>query len=381
MSQVAYFDRLVMSQNYDKSNLKLDLENKASNRKRKIFGLHSPAALLQSPDLKLLKLASPELEKIIINNNGFLPTPTQGGGTSGTTLLQSGETPAEDSESFARGFIEALQKLQEQDVPATAPIPTTKSWDSTTAVDTRSDASVAEAPAPQLPKSTSLNAVNRWQADHNRNSVPVITNRYDSRTPPPNSSRQPTSTPVLVNFPTVPASTSSVTSMGMTAMPRASTSFITRPEMSSVPNRTPQQTSHSLTTSGMTLPSPIAPVSSITNLDPILIKSEEDPLPPQNDLHLDMNPIDLSVQEHIKHQRKKLRNRLAAQRCRKRKIEREDTLKAKVKELKQKNSDLTSLSRDLRSQVCELKQQVMQHLNQGCHIFMKENDNDKTVIS
>merc|ERR1712157_241229 len=110
------------------------------------------------------------------------------------------------------------------------------------------------------------------------------------------------------------------------------------------------------------------------------IKSEDESLD-QDDLDLDMNPIDLSVQEHIKHQRKKLRNRLAAQRCRKRKIEREDTLKAKVKELKQKNSDLTSLSRDLRSQVCELKQQVMQHLNQGCHIFMKENDNDKTVIS
>jgi hypothetical protein len=29
-------------------------------------------------------------------------------------------------------------------------------------------------------------------------------------------------------------------------------------------------------------------------------------------------------------------------------------------------------------QVCELKQQVMQHLNQGCHIFMKDNDTEKT---
>lgn len=379
MSQVALIDRMVMSQNYDKSNLKLDLENKATNnsRKRKIFGISSPAALLQSPDLKLLKLASPELEKIIINNNGFLPTPTHPSGTS-SSLLQSGENSADDQESFARGFIEALQKLQEQDVPTT-----TKSWDAGTG-DTRSDVLVA-APAPtavQLPKTTILNPV-RWQTDHNRNSVPVITNRYDSRTPPPPISRQPTTTPVLVNFPTV-SSTSSVTSMGMTAMPRASTSFITRPEIPSAVNRTSQQTSHSLTTSGMTLPSPIAPVSSISNpnLDPILIKSEEDSLPSQNvDLHLDMNPIDLSVQEHIKHQRKKLRNRLAAQRCRKRKIEREDTLKAKVKELKQKNSDLTALSRDLRMQVCELKQQVMQHLNQGCHIFMKDNDTDKTENS
>ena len=368
MSQVAFIDRLVMSQNYDKTNLKLDLENKATNssRKRKIFGLHSPAALLQSPDLKLLKLASPELEKIIMNNNGFLPTPTPGGTSS--SLMQSGENSAEDQESFARGFIEALQKLQEQDGPAT-----TKSWDIT--ADTRSDTPAAV----QQIKSTTL-PLSRWQTDHNRNSVPVITNRYDNRTPP--ISRQPTSTPVLVNFPTV-SSSAAVTSMGMTAMPRSSTSFITRPEIPTVTNRTSQHTSHSLTASGMTLPSPIVPVSGIASLDPILIKSEEDsvgsPVNSQNaDLHLDLNPINLEVQEHIKHQRKKLRNRLAAQRCRKRKIEREDTLKTKVKELKQKNADLTALSRDLRMQVCDLKQKVMQHVNQGCHVFLKDNDTDKT---
>jgi len=97
--------------------------------------------------------------------------------------------------------------------------------------------------------------------------------------------------------------------------------------------------------------------------------------------HLDMNPINLDQQEQIKHQRKKLRNRLAAQRCRKRKIEREDTLKDKVKELRQKNNDLTCLSRDLRTQVCELKQQVMQHVNQGCHVFLKDNDCEKTESS
>jgi len=373
MSQVAFLDRLVMSQNYDKTNLKLDLENKATNnsRKRKIFGLHSPAAILQSPDLKLLKLASPELEKIIINNNGFLPTPMTPGGTS-SSLVQTGENNAEDQESFARGFIEALQKLQEQDV--NIPITTTKVWDTTT--DTRSEALVA-VHQPNT-KSTTLNPT-RWQTDHNRNSVPVITNRYDRCTPPISVSRHTTTAPVLVNFPTV-SSIAAVTTMGMTSIPHASTSFITRPEMPSVANRTSQLTSHSLTTSGMTLPTPITSVTSITNLDPILIKSEEDPIiTPQNaDLHLDMNPINLEVQEHIKHQRKKLRNRLAAQRCRKRKIEREDTLKAKVKELKQKNTDLTSLSRDLRMQVCELKQQVMQHVNQGCHVFLKDNDTDKT---
>lgn len=378
MSQVA-FDRLVMSQNYDKTNLKLDLENKATNnsRKRKIFGtLHSPATLLQSPDLKLLKLGSPELEKIIINNNGFLPTPLTPSGSS-SSLIQTGENNADDQESFARGFIEALQKLQEQDVNVPTPS-STKVWEGTT--DTRTEAIPAVNPANSKPSSVSPA---RWQTDHNRNSVPVITNRYDRCTPP--ISRHSATPPVLVNFPTA-SSMSAVTTMGMTSVPHASTSYITRPDMPPQPNRT-QQTTHSLTTSGMTLPTPITSSTSIANLDPILIKSEEDtimttPSHSQNpDIHLDMNPINLEVQEHIKHQRKKLRNRLAAQRCRKRKIEREDTLKAKVKELKQKNTDLTSVSRDLRMQVCELKQQVMQHVNQGCSVFLKDSDTDKTENS
>jgi len=153
MSQVAYIDRMVMSQNYDKSNLKLDLENKATSnsRKRKIFALHSPAGLLQSPDLKLLKLASPELEKIIINNNGFIPTPMTPGASS---FIPNGEN-AEDQESFARGFIEALQKLQEQDGPA--PLTPSKVWEST-----RSEA-VTSVHQPTT-KSTTANP-GRWQTD------------------------------------------------------------------------------------------------------------------------------------------------------------------------------------------------------------------------
>jgi len=339
MSQVAFIDRMVMSQNYDKSNLKLDLENKATSnsRKRKIFSLHSPAVgLLQSPDLKLLKLASPELEKIIINNNGFIPTPMSPASSSG--FIPNGETPnnAEDQESFARGFIEALQKLQEQDVPV--PVTTSKTWEPTT---TKSEAVTS------VHQPTSKSSVaNPARYDHNRNSVPVITNRYDRSTPP--VSRHTTPPPSLSSFPQT-TSLSSVTSMGMTSIPHhGSTSYINRPEVpsSSLVNRTSLQTSHSLTTSGMTLPTPITSLSSSISsvppsIDTTMIKSEDEslispPLSSQTDMHLDMNPINLEVQEHIKHQRKKLRNRLAAQRCRKRKIEREDTLKLKVKELKQK---------------------------------------------
>jgi hypothetical protein len=358
MSQVAFIDRMVMSQNYDKSSLKLDLEGKASNnsRKRKLF--HSPAAagLLQSPDLKLLKIASPELEKIIINNNGFIPTGYTPMTPGTCSFIPTGENSAEDQESFARGFIEALQKLQEQDVPA--PSPPTETSTRNEAIATTKSTTTTSNPA-------------RWQADNNRNSVPVITNRYDRPTPPVTARHTPTPPPppTISNF--SQTSQSTVTSMGITSIPHANT-YINRPE---IPLKSSLQTSS--ISSGITLPTPISSGSSIpTTIDTTSIKSEEDH-DEEDDLHLDTNPINLEVQELIKHQRKKLRNRLAAQRCRKRKIEREDTLKAKVKELKQKNTDLTSLSRDLRMQVCELKQQVMQHVNQGCHVFLKDSEVDK----
>jgi len=364
MSQVAFYERLVMSQNYDKSNLKLDFDNNkgVNSRKRKFLGVPS-AHLLQSPDLKLLTLGSPELERLIVQNDGFIPTPTPGG----SSLLQNGETPDDGKDSFARGFIEALQKLQEQDAPTTLQ----------SLIECRSDNLTS--------KHTVITQQPRWQqTDQNRNTVPVITptrfeNRtFDNRTPP--LSRQPTTIPLVNNFPTVSAG--AVSTMGMTAMPRSqsSISYVTRPEQNMLTHQS-SQSSNSLISSGMTLPTPIM-ASSI--LPDVQVKSEVDEaIVPHSESemnNLDMNPIDLEVQEHIKHQRKKLRNRLAAQRCRKRKIEREDTLKIKVKELKSKNAELTSLASTLRMQVCDLKQQVMHHVNEGCQVFLKDSEEEKNLM-
>lgn len=354
---------------YDKTNLKLDLENRASvnSRKRKFLSVAAASpALLQSPDLKLLKLGSPELEKLIINNNGFLPTPTPGGSN-----FLNGENTSEDKESFARGFIEALQKLQEQDVPF--------GW----------DPNMIRTESPR----TSVISPPKWQVDQNRNTVgvttpvitPLISSRFETQSPP--LPKLPTSTPVLINFPS--ASSGAISTMGVTAIPRSSTSYVTRPMTGnlSYSSYNQQSSSHSLTTSGMTLPSQVQSTS-LSSFDNTSIKSEDEAVVPSNasnsgdnDLDLDMNPIDLDAQEHIKHQRKKLRNRLAAQRCRKRKIEREDTLKIKVKELKNKNTELTSLASTLRMQVCDLKQKVMHHVNEGCQVFLKDSEEEKQLLS
>ncbi|XP_041816503.1 junE proto-oncogene, AP-1 transcription factor subunit [Chelmon rostratus] len=81
-----------------------------------------------------------------------------------------------------------------------------------------------------------------------------------------------------------------------------------------------------------------------------------------------LSPIDLETQERIKAERKKLRNRIAASKCRKRKLERISRLEEKVKVLKSQNSDLASTAAMLREQVTQLKQKVMSHVTNGCQI-------------
>nr|XP_057913422.1 junE proto-oncogene, AP-1 transcription factor subunit [Doryrhamphus excisus]XP_057913423.1 junE proto-oncogene, AP-1 transcription factor subunit [Doryrhamphus excisus] len=81
-----------------------------------------------------------------------------------------------------------------------------------------------------------------------------------------------------------------------------------------------------------------------------------------------LSPIDLEMQEKIKAERKKLRNRIAASKCRKRKLERISRLEEKVKILKSQNSDLASTASMLREQVTQLKQKVMSHVTNGCQI-------------
>ncbi|XP_065184593.1 transcription factor JunD-like [Sycon ciliatum] len=82
-----------------------------------------------------------------------------------------------------------------------------------------------------------------------------------------------------------------------------------------------------------------------------------------------LSSLDPKAQEELKRLRKKERNRVAAMKCRKRKIEREQDLDGKVKTLKAENGSLTSEIVRLRSQVYTLKQTVMEHINSGCNLF------------
>ncbi|CAN9504744.1 unnamed protein product [Ophioblennius macclurei] len=91
-----------------------------------------------------------------------------------------------------------------------------------------------------------------------------------------------------------------------------------------------------------------------------------------------LSPIDLETQERIKAERKKLRNRIAASKCRKRKLERISRLEEKVKVLKNQNSDLASTAAMLREQVAQLKQKVMSHVTNGCQITVNSAGTSKS---
>ncbi|AWP04466.1 putative transcription factor AP-1 [Scophthalmus maximus] len=85
-----------------------------------------------------------------------------------------------------------------------------------------------------------------------------------------------------------------------------------------------------------------------------------------------MSPIDMENQERIKAERKRMRNRVAASKCRKRKLERISRLEDRVKNLKNQNTELVSSANVLRDELALLKQKVMDHVNSGCQLILTQ---------
>ncbi|XP_014474437.1 PREDICTED: transcription factor AP-1 [Dinoponera quadriceps] len=90
-----------------------------------------------------------------------------------------------------------------------------------------------------------------------------------------------------------------------------------------------------------------------------------------------MSPIDMENQEKIKLERKRQRNRVAASKCRRRKLERISRLEDKVKVLKGENNELTAVVVKLKEHVCRLKEQVMDHVHSGCAIMINDHQNSQ----
>ncbi|XP_028443569.1 transcription factor jun-D [Perca flavescens] len=248
--------------------------------------LRDAESILSSPDLGLLKLASPELERLIIQSNGMVTTTP----TSPQFLYPKTIT---DEQEFAEGFVKALEDLHKQNQLNGAG-QTNSSLDLGTNI----------APVtiqPDLPVYTNLNSYGigpmETTVNYSTDTVPF---------PPPPSH-------LLGTAP---------------------------PELSRVqpPKEEPQ-----------TVPD----VQSFGESPPL-------------------SPIDNDSQEHMKAERKRLRNRIAASKCRMRKLERISRLEDKVKSLKSHNTDLASTASLLRDQVAQLKQRVLNHVNSGCQLLPHE---------
>uniref|UniRef100_I3KZL1 Transcription factor Jun n=1 Tax=Oreochromis niloticus TaxID=8128 RepID=I3KZL1_ORENI len=102
------------------------------------------------------------------------------------------------------------------------------------------------------------------------------------------------------------------------------------------------------------------------------LKEEPQTVPEMSGETPPLSPIDMESQERIKAERKRMRNRVAASKCRKRKLERIARLEERVKNLKSQNTELVSSANVLRDELALLKQKVMDHVNSGCQLILTQ---------
>jgi len=267
-----------------RQNLTLDL-NSASPKKNKVQNL------LTSPDVQMLKLTSPELEKFLSQNPSLTtPTPSSYGFPKSVT---------EEQMMYAKGFEEALEKMhQESFGPATDTRTVTAANTLVTLSSGQQDQHAVHLPL-SLPNTIPNNPLSRPNSG--------ASGSYDSDT---------------------------------YQLPEGNIKIKDEPEDGSLDGDEDEESLLSPGASGV-------------------------------------SPIDMETQEKIKLERKRLRNRQAAAKCRKRKLERISQLDDRVAQLKTENTDLAAVVKKMKSSVATLKQEVMDHVNSGCEIRMS----DATVFS
>lgn len=275
-----------------RQNLTLDL-NSASPKKNKVQNL------LTSPDVQMLKLTSPELEKFLSQNPSLAtPTPSSYGFPRSVT---------EEQMMYAKGFEEALEKIKYQENYG----PNT---DTVTAANTLVTLSSGQT---------------QTQQDHQ------------------SGLHLPLSLPN--------------TSLSLTSL--APNNPLSRPNSGA---------SGSYDSDTYQLPEGSGAVKIKDEPDDRSVDDEDDEESLLSPGGAGVSPIDMESQEKIKLERKRLRNRQAAAKCRKRKLERISQLDDRVAQLKTENTDLAAVVKKMKSSVATLKQEVMDHVNSGCEIRMSD---------
>merc|ERR1719510_343149 len=283
-----------------RQNLTLDL-NSASPKKNKVQNL------LTSPDVQMLKLTSPELEKFLSQNPSLAtPTPSSYGFPKSVT---------EEQMDYAKGFEEALEKMHYQGNFG----PNT---DTVTAANTL--VTLSSGQSGQQDQQSAQSAL------HLPLSLPNTSLSLTSLTP-----NNPLSRPN--------SGASGSYDSDTYQLPEGSVSVKIKDEPDDRSGNEEEEDDESLLSPGAA----------------------------------GVSPIDMETQEKIKLERKRLRNRQAAAKCRKRKLERISQLDDRVAQLKTENTDLAAVVKKMKSSVATLKQEVMDHVNSGCEIRMS----DATVFS
>merc|ERR1719309_572988 len=282
-----------------RQNLTLDL-NSASAKKNRV------QSLLTSPDVQMLKLTSPELEKFLIQNP-TLATPTPSG-----YIFPKSVT--EEQAMYAKGFEEALEHLRNTEPPGSSDL---------AAATTLATLSTASVPLGNM-RLPGMVAQQQQQVGSELQATVPQSFPLSIHPQPPQTHSRPTSS----------------------ASGCYDTDTYQVPEGLKIKDE-PDDRSLSGSDYG----------------------SEEMRSPPQT---TGMSPIDMESQEKIKLDRKRMRNRVAASKCRKRKLERISQLDDRVAALKNENSDLAAVVKKMKAGVALLKQEVIEHVNSGCEIRMSD---------
>jgi len=318
-----------------KRSMTLDFNSSSAAKQKKL------ATVLASPDLNMLKLASPELEKMIIQANGMVtttPTPTQ---------FVFPKCVTEEQEAYARGFVDALAKLQATASNHQLAAVAQNSKVITQGIRPGGEVDPANPPHMTVPASLFSSALTVPSA---LSQIPaaaasgpqLLPSGYDLSVPPSSEVATTTSLP------------------GGNYTSRLSSRSVTPPAPPK--NALPSSISNIPTTAN--------------NYDmrvPHKVIKEEPQTVPCLSSSPPLSPINMESQEKIKLERKRARNRVAARKCRTRKLERISRLEDRVADLKGQNNDLASTALGLREQVNKLKQTIVEHVSSGCHIMMTQN--------
>lgn len=259
--------------------------------------------ILTSPDVGLLKLASPELERLIIQSCSGLTTPTP-------TQFICPKNITDEQEGFAEGFVRALAELHyQQQIPPVHP-------------DAHTGATNSMAPGSAASESDGI----------------------------PYSCTVSSEPPEYTNLGSFSRVVGSASAPASERHPPASYPGHPQPPHNHM--------DHQLA------------AAQHSRLHPL--KEEPQTVPEMSGDTPPLSPIDMETQERIKAERKRMRNRVAASKCRKRKLERISRLEERVKNLKSQNTELVSSANVLRDELALLKQKVMDHVNSGCQLILTQ---------